>query len=98
MDADGSGGISREELRDFLDTLHLQQVIPDKLAQVEMNAIWKALAGENNEVHMEDLAKYVNDNSLAGQGNFAHEDDDEEETRILPVLSIGLLALLIGGC
>ena len=58
MDADGSGGISREELRDFLDTLHLQQVIPDKLAQVEMNAIWKALAGENNEVHMEDLAKY----------------------------------------
>ena len=63
-----------------------------------MNAIWKALAGENNEMHMEDLAKYVDDNSLAGRGNFAHEDDEEEETRILPLLYlyIKLVAFLLG--
>ena len=94
VDEDGNGGISKEELRDFLDTLHLQQVIPAKLGAVEMNAIWKALAGDNNEVHMEDLAKYVDDNSLARRGNFAHEDD-EEETRVLPliILYIFLLSL-----
>merc|ERR1711973_405968 len=85
IDEDGNGGISKEELRDFLHTLHLQQVMPAKLGAVEMNAIWKALAGDNNEVHMEDLAKYVDDNSLARRGNFAHEADDEEETRILPL-------------